>query len=485
MMLIKDKFHKDEKSLLLVLCPLDLSNQKFFDQVKNARIFDEVMTAKDFGPSKDPEADYEKQIVEFFDDWQVEYGYDFRAFSNIYCGFDTVNWLGAYLDIRGIEHCVIIASGKNIIYDIEHIYAGKPQRLTDFSRKHCSLLGEGKYTLKRFADKRVEIEKPLEKDVILDVQDLWLNISNELKRKISSILPQEELKKLSDEESYLVLPNSTGYMRPKTGLPNDRRCYVYQLTLDFYCNAGKNARIYYKEHPQVNLSDGDKYFKNCTVLNPIVPVEFYTSIDGFSVNNLIAVTSTAGKWLTPFVKNFYNPAEIYFYTFREIYRHFAAFAIDELVSDEKTNYHICGINKPFIEDFTTNVLHRKIEYKGLNQTILKGNIFTLLDDVNVKSLIYGLTDASNDAKCVIYYTDMFYLPKYIPLRQYVVPIQIKKCVTDENCIADIDDEYIYFFCKDATVRDKVKKLNKIKVLLHTQIALNIKVVSDTFWQRYA
>jgi hypothetical protein len=483
MLVIKDKFHKDEKSLLLL--EWTFSNQdKFLTNLESAGIFDVVINIQQLSSAymRDPEADYEKRIIEFYDNWQKEYGYDFRAFSNIYCGFDTENWLGAYFDIHGIEHSVIINTGKGIIYNIEHLFNGCSRESVDFARKHCTLLGEGKYTLKRFVDKRVEIERPLEKDVIFDFRDLWFNVSDELRRKISSILPQEELKKLSDDESYLVLPNSTGYMTPRTRLPVNRRYYVYQLALDFYCNAGENARIYYKEHPQTNLSDGDKYFKNCTVLPPIIPVEFFALIDGFSVNNLIAVTSTSGKWLSPFVKNFYSPAEIFFNTFREIYRHFAAFAIDELISDEKTAYHICGINKPFIEDFTANVLHRKIEYKGINQTILNGNIFTLLDDVNVKSLIYGLANASNDAKCVIYYTDMFYLPKYISLRQYVVPILIKKCVIDGSCIADIDDEYICFFSKDATVRDKVRKLNKVRILPHTRMALNIKAVSDTFWR---
>jgi hypothetical protein len=482
MLVIKDKFHKDEKSLLLPQQGYHIPTVEhdFFRKLKENGVFDEIISCR--GQPTDHNRDYDEQVTEYYDSFFEKQNICLDDFSDIYLGFDTFNPLGAYLDIRGIRHSVIIGTCAEWIYNLSETLGGYPHKYVDWTRRHCILQGEGQYTQKRFADKRVEIEKPLEKDVILDFRDLWFNLSDELRRKISSILPQEELKKLSDGESYFVLPNSIGYMTPRTRLLANRRCYVYQLALDFYCNAGENARIYYKEHPQVNLSDGDKYFKNCTVLPPIIPVEFFALIDGFSVNNLIAVTSTSGKWLSPFVKNFYSPAEIFFNTFREIYRHFAAFAIDELISDEKTAYHICGINKPFIEDFTANVLRRKIEYKDINQTILDGNIFTLLDDVNVKSLVYGLTSASNGAKCVIYYTDMFYLPKYISLRQYVVPIVIKKCVIDESCIADIDDEYICFFSKDATVRDKVRKLNKIRVLPHTRMALNIKAVSDTFWR---
>lgn len=482
MLVIKDKFHKDEKSLLLLLQGYHIPRVEhdFFHKLKENGVFDEIISCQ--GQPNDHNRDYDEQVAGYYDSFFEKQNIRLVDFSEIYLGVDTFNPVGAYLDIRGIRHNVVLGTSEDWVYNVSEIFGKYPHKYTEWTRRHCILLGEGQHTQKRYMDVTVKREIQLDKDVVMDFNQLFMELSGHIKAKISAALDVDVMRKLSDDESYLVLPNGTGYMQPRTRLPENRRCYVYQLALDFYCKAGENARIYYKEHPQTGLSDGDKYFKNCTVLDPLVPAEFYALIDGFSVNNLLVVTSTSGKQLRPFVKNCYNPAEIYFNTFREIYRHFASFAIDALISDEKTAYHICGINKLFIEDFTRNVLRREIEYKDINQTILKGNIFTLLDDVNVKSLIYGLTNASNDAKCVIYYTDMFYLPRYIPLRQYVVPIVIKKCVLDESCIADTDDEYICFFCKDAAARDKVKKLNKVKVLPHTRMALNIKAVSDTFWR---
>jgi hypothetical protein len=472
LIVIKDKYHADEESLLLQGFHTPDVDAPFFARLKDNRVFGSVISCK--GQPGDHERGYDEQIKEYYDSFFAENNIELKKFTEIYLSFDTFNPLGAYLDLRGITHNVIIATCQNWVYDISHTLGKLPQKYVDWMRSRHALLGEGEYTKIRYMHSNIEkIEVPLEKDVLLDFDEMFLSCGNETKGKLVSCLDLP-VNVNTKTDSYLVLPNSTGYMSPRTRLPVNRRCYVYQLILDFYCNAPQNANIFYKEHPQVNLNDGNKYFYNCTVLDCVIPFELFALKENLRFTNLVCVNSTSSIAAKNMCDKIFSAHVDIFYEFRLMFLYYAVFKIDDIVSDRSTAHHHCSVNLSFLSDFAAQVFAKHYEWKGINQTILSGNIFAVLGKNIAPNCIYiALKNATSNVKAIIMYTEMFEIERFKIFTDYLVKIKIKKCVTSSSCIADTDDEQFFFFCKDKAIRDKVSNMNEIKNCYNSNLVLNI------------
>jgi hypothetical protein len=123
---------------------------------------------------------------------------------------------------------------------------------------------------------------------------------------------------------------------------------------------------------------------------------------------------------------------------------------------------------------------------GFGWQSLTGDNFIIMDEVppgNKKELIAGLDGADPLTKIVFLNTKKdfaFFDFERLDLLEYITPFVIKKSAVSNKCISDTEDETLFFFCKDKTVRDAARTFSMQKSLKHTKLTLHISAAS---WEK--
>jgi hypothetical protein len=488
--------HTHEEALLSVPRD-DFQQSNFAKRLVEEKVFNKIIVMKHAFSFKEESVEKQEQkISDYFDTKAEQNDIDFKNFSDIYITQDIVGEFQVYLSMKNIPYIMIEAyiEGQQQLDDLNRysaceliIKAAHPS-YTEVLQKHKALCGDGDICKKRLRaeNKTSDHSKSLPKDDWVDFNFLFDNISDEYKNIIGRCL-DENIAPVQEKDFCLVLPNSDGVVSRNTRLDSAHMHLVHQLALDYY-NHSDESHIIVKRHlyshPSFTL---DKYIENPIVLDPVIPIEFYRFIPNFSINKVLSVTTTAVGKIADCIKENIRLEESFFAHFRLCHKLFFAFSLHLRLTIGKTvcNY-AKGFNAEFIHNFARLCFDDFPNYKpemGFRWQDLKGDNFTIIDEVppeSKKDLIVGLNGADPLTKIVFLNTKKdfaFFDFARLDLLEYIVPFVIKKTAVSNKCISDTDDETLFFFCKDKSIRDAAKSCSMQKSLKHTKLTLYMSAVS--------
>ena len=168
-----------------------------------------------------------------------------------------------------------------------------------------------------------------------------------------------------------------------------------------------------------------------------------------------------------------------FYNYTELFKLYTTFIVDKLIYNND-KYHFYGINREFLSAFKCKNFTPFLNNNpfGINTKILLGEIFTIINilpDSELKNIETALINASGNTIVIFlhnYFNKMISL-KNLYLLDYIVPVKIEKERINSNS-TNLNTEFIYFYCKNEEVRNKLKTLEFSKMLINCGIRIFTK-----------
>lgn len=224
------------------------------------------------------------------------------------------------------------------------------------------------------------------------------------------------------------------------------------------------------------------YTKNIELKNLIKKYQFKYCFDYVGLN-LIAQFSNesySSNNMFSILKDFNLLNEnIPFYNYTELFKLYTTFIVDKLIYNND-KYHFYGINREFLSAFKCKNFTPFLNNNpfGINTKILLGEIFTIINilpDSELKNIETALINASGNTIVIFlhnYFNKMISL-KNLYLLDYIVPVKIEKERINSNS-TNLNTEFIYFYCKNEEVRNKLKTLEFSKMLINCGIRIFTK-----------
>lgn len=222
---------------------------------------------------------------------------------------------------------------------------------------------------------------------------------------------------------------------------------IYKLVID-YLNC---QPLYIKDHPHNYFVTLQSEFSGSKLLPSDVPMEFFAFSDTFKIDTIYTINSTGGDNVAGLAVNNVHLGNIVFQQFRLIHKVYCALRLGALLKNDE-NFH------------------------GINPEVLYGDIVVFIGDGAsnyCSQLGKAMRNASDDAKII------FLSKESIPFGaqhvknefiDYILPIKISKRAISKT-YSDTEDEYIYFYCKDSQVREKVSNFTLTYTLKYTGIEI--------------
>lgn len=466
---------KDEKAILMT-SDLFVRSDYAEEFIKNG-VFEYVFEDKiNIRKNCDGEEDALSAVVSYYDELLKSNGYTAKSFSHVLIWTDVENLFSVYLSVKGVPHTLVEAEKgqfkKFERYTISVKFGGYKPVFEAVHRKYFALCGEGGTLISRILWD--ESDKVSEKDSVFDFSSSFFKLQQDKKELLLSCFKLTDLY-IKDRELFLL--NSAGYSNPKTKLENKNYYLPYQIMIDYL----DHAEIMIKGHPQSSF-DFKKAFPAIEEVPSLVPIEFFVLSDSVKIKAIYSVMSTGGDKIVDRVESVVKLGDAFLFEFRLLHRLFAAYSLVPLVCNDRTNFHYYAIQKQLIENFGRYMCGDFCEIReihGVNPEILTGNIFTFIGEDGVKyceQLRKALLNASHNMKAV--FLDKKSIPFSIQesmdeILPFIVPLRIQKSQIGET-ISDLEDEYIYFYCKDAVVREKIWNAKAEKVLKNTGIRVSVE-----------
>lgn len=426
--------------------------------------------------------DWKKGIQAYFDKILSDNSISIEECTDILISCDMSNNFFLYCCFQELK-ASFIESYENQFddrnrYGINRKYGKGSAELEKLNIQFAALTGESQNVIKRYRfgeENKIINEVDENVDFLREFYELPQNVKEILK----SIFEIKDTLKLNG--CSVLLLNSIGYSVPLTKLEGRYHYYPYLLIADYYLNSENN--IIFKDHPMTAVYFGTEllnaYVGEERQLNPVVPIEIYALADNFRINKLISVHSTGNVKISRFIDKEITIGDSYLVNFRIVHRLFTVFSIDAYIG-KSVGYHYYGISKEFLCRFREHVFmpFEDGQPKGIKTSILKGNIFTIIDQIpenETENIESALTNADLDTKVMFLDSDKihnFLTFCHAELLEYFIPINISKYKLKENILSDTEDETIWFFCKNREIREKVCGFSMKRKLEYTGIEIS-------------
>ena len=423
------------------------------------------------------ENDLLKKIIMFYDELFQVNSIDLKSISTFLLWADVENLFSIYLSAKGINHFLAeIHLGQFQLddrYNVNVRYLNYSKSYENLHRKYYALCGEKGEKIHRilYGSEDVTIS---DKDEIYNFDRHFFEIG-ETDRNI--ILKCFDLNQLNVDNLNIFLLNSAGYTIPLTHLTKEKYYLPYKLIIDYL----KEEDIYVKDHPQTHDYGFESAFVENRRLAGIIPIEFFTLIKNFKINNIYSINSTGGDKVNRYAQKVVKLGNCILSEFQSLHKLYAAFSIANLLHTAKTKYHYFCLDKQLLENYNVYMFEqiwKEGELHGINPRILSGDIVAYIGTRAEKfsvELQNALYNASEETKVI------FLDKKAIPFAHQksadeiiknIVPIRIRKYAVADT-VSDLEDEYIYLYCKSASVRMQVKTLYCQRILKNTGIGVSI------------
>lgn len=465
-------FHKGEETVYLidlVLCSstviefLKKNGFAFHDQGLGKII---TYSDKDFIDINDKN-ELKEKIILTFDKLFIENGIDNLKKAEIYTGFDTFNAFGIYLGIKGLSYTQM-ELGKGLL-EINR-YGLNNKKIYDELLKEYDVLSSGNSLVKSVLRVKDGRGKVLEKDVLIDYQNLQKQLSEEEKDKILNCFGMKELQKKGGVFNLIVCSSFWVILNLKMSIIVYQR--IYRLIMDIFEIDDYPWII--KTHPSADFKiEGWDYWKQeDTLISAFFPVDYMPLLDNIQICAVYATSSTGIQDIYPDKRKINLPLISTFRNYQLLEYIYLACYIAKRLEDEKTVYHVWGIETEFVQTLVNFFATKKelVTVRGINTSVLKGNIITFIDNITYSeqnNFITALKNADDLVKVIFINRKGKSIASCldsscINILKYFILIELYKIENEK--VVNIGE--FYFFCKDDDIRKRMEEFIFSKTLRH-------------------
>lgn len=476
--------YKDEEAV--VLAPASFCNSEYAKKFLANSVFSKIildkMHVKEYC---DSEENLEAAIVQHYTALLASNNILLDNFISCVLFADVENLFSIYLSSQNISHILVeMYHGQ---FQKDNRYSGNAKLLgygiiyEALHRKYFALNGEGGFLIHRilFGDENKVID---EENESINFLKSFYELNDDIKRELCDCFNMQ----LPTTGRYsLFLLNSSGYTLLRTEgcvLPKDEKMraeyyVVYQNIIDYL----NNESVLVKDHPQTHGYNFERSFKHCKIIPNDIPIEFFCLLKENKIEYVYSINSTGGDKLIGLVKEVVKLGDIFLTQRKQIHKLYASFLLGSALKKINTKFYYLCINKQYLDNFNKYMfdpLWGQNELHGVNPSILLGEIIVFIGAESEKfsvELQTALYNASEETKVI------FLDKKAIPFAHQksadeiiknIVPIRIRKYAIADT-VSDLEDEYIYLYCKSASVRMQVKTLYCQRILKNTGIGVSI------------
>lgn len=437
--------------------------------------------------------DWESFIDMYFTSLLENHHYHIDDFSDIYVVCDINNLFGIYCLMKN-RNLIFVELCKHhfqnfSLYDVNLKFGGGSEELNLLQKKYSALTGEAGTVVKRYlvSDENKVVN---ELDEEIDFRNGFFNLADEYKVEICNVFGLKN--NFSWDNCSLLLLNSSGYSLPKTKLNWKQHYLPYFLMADYYFN--KNNILLIKDHPLTPEGFLEELFpEKENILNGDIPIEFYALQEGFHIQRLLSAQSTGGDKIRDLADEADMLGDCYLYNFRLLHKLFTTFSMCGK-DTSYSHFHYYGINRELLIKFKKYVFapYPTGDPRGISTTILKGNIFTIIDTIpSEEEENIGAALRNADMETQIVFLDSAGIGNFISyddmdLYKYIIPVVIHKTALREQTLSDFTDEYVYFFCKNPKIRASLQNFKIERELYYTGIKITAKSMTEemiSIWKK--
>ena len=476
-LLFRYKIHKDESAVLFTLNMY--KDFEFLNNMKKEGIFTNIIYySPKYRRDQLLNRDWEKQIDEDYDNMFENIDLSISDFSYIYCTFDISNDFSIYATRNGIVHNYIESGIKDFREEkysiLTNAFNGdaEHERIT---RKYDALLGlKNPYVKKRYV-----WERESEKDVMVDFIEEFFGLGDDAKRVLAKCLKQVGVPKGQNISVFFM--NSWGWTCGRAKVKIEDLYLVYALIIDIYLSDVDNLWI--KDHP-INIQV-EKYASRSGLfkynsIDRTVPIELLSFCMNLRFNKVISCNSTSNFKLRKYVEQNIVLGDEAFYFWQDLIKMFVTYDIQKYIGERFKNYYY-GVNRNLLINYikaTGNLLENN-EPMGINPSILKGKIFTIIGRVgedDKEKINFALCNADEDTTVIIWNYNRNSFQLDVSLMEFLLVVRIEKRLKGYSII-NSSNEYIGIFSKSRALRSKVKKYYLIKELANSKCDIEASVIS--------
>ncbi|GHV14414.1 hypothetical protein FACS1894219_10460 [Clostridia bacterium] len=471
------KMHRHSEERCVLVC----NDEAFFESnfskifITNG-IFEKIIFVPLFRGDKGETINEIESIYEsLYDKILIENAIELQMFDFAYVCDDINADFTVYLSIKRVKMVMVEMDSKklddyNRYSAIEAIGYGT-EALTETYKKHDVMIG---------------LQNPLflRRIRFNDSSDEYLNFNNMFYDAVKLVdfdfdkETSETIKLLSENDVCLILTNSRGYNKDQSHLHDSKLSIIYLLLIDYYL-PDTFTRFIIKEHPY-NIKSLHECLNGVRMLDSSIPIEFYCSVDNCMISNAISVETTSTKKLQKHIKSDIHAGGLFFRSFRTIHALFFAFSLCNFISFTG-KHHIFGVYEQYIANYAQNSGMGFDNYspKGINPRILKDDIFTVIDVIPTEhrdDIVYALENTDDLTKVFFINSQKDFSELKLEehgLAEFIVPFILTKTaldgsLCDESCDM-LEDEELYFFCRNEEVREKSRSFIISKTLKYTKL----------------
>lgn len=461
-------FHKNEETVFLLDETLSSPMVKEFVHSYKKRFYEQgiakflLYSDLEFTEIQDKKL-LENKINDTFDYLLRKNGIRLDRLDVIYSAFDTFNAFGVYLCMKK-QPFIMMELGLNQLEMDRYEMDGDKAVYRSLIKEYRALSSDNKYVSAVLRKARDNGNKILEKDILIDYQKLEEKFSDEDINKILTCFDMTGVNNVSGRYNLLVC--SSYWIIFFLHQPFNYYREAYNLLIDFCGNASLPLVI--KTHPSADFerTKWECDDMNIDIIHGEFPSGYLPLLKDMEIDTIISTGSTGVEKMYPNAvhKNF--SLIPYFREFKYALNLYISLDIAGMIKTERTRFHAYGIDSTLVLDMAKNVLNYEISnVSGINTSILKNDTFIIINGVparELKNFVHALCNSDIDTKVIFLNQtgENIILPcieQNPELADNIVPVSIQKGYSTQKD----SQQYIrtqrpmYFFCKNASIRNKV------------------------------
>lgn len=476
------RYTRFENEVCTLLLKNDFADSEYAKKLVSAGVFDKIIKYYEIlGTGFSTENGYVQNICSYYNNIFSTNDIVIEEYNNIFVATDIINTPSIYFHLHNIEHSFIeLHIGQYTIPQRYEQLFNMSKNSNPFEKeiylKYSALTGESDLVNKRYLYSNNKDEIVNEKDEIVDFMKLFYSIDPKYKNILKDIFGSINMK-----NNNLFLFSGAGRVPLTPNISNPYLCY--QMMCDYYLE--ENSNVIIKDHPNAHLGDIEKVFTtgNIQFLDKMVPLEFYALEDGFYIDKVISVATTATQKVDRYIGKNIDLKSVYFNNFTLTHQLYVSYALDEFLGLCRS-YLFYGIHKITIENVKNLIFNNTKSLSNLNISDIKGDTLNIIDNIpqdNFLNIYNSLKNVNLITKVIFINSNKSF--DFLncfdeSLLQCLIPFTIKKKKLRNNTICDIKDEMIYVFCKSTEMREKIRSFTFEKSLEFTGIEIFVNPMTE-------
>lgn len=323
-----------------------------------------------------------------------------------------------------------------------------------------------------------------------DFMTAFRNFSDCIKESVYNIFEANVIINKIIERSYskstIFGPNSSYDVCVMKNLSMDEAYLANELLLDYYFY---NDDIVLKAHPlfDIQLKTDEGYVPS---ISSDISIEMLKTVRNFKVKKFVTVASSAADEIEGYADEVIRMGWAYNSFFQYLHKYCSVLDLLYKYVGGHFSFEYSGKGSEQLQKLIKYRYKDLIEFNNFNLRNLNNvaNDIILVEELNWDE-ISNNSDILLDALCKLAYNKIIcFIPndtnltfvdyKHAVLLQYVIPICISKNARREGVHSDISPEYVYIFCKNKQIREKLCGIRFTNKLRYSGIDLNIGCAND-------